>query len=81
MTLLIINKSINQKQLITNYSEPVSTSPVQISLHVLYAPHVRALQKVVEGGAGQRAVLSCVVHAQPSPDTTWYKNNMALDSR
>ena len=53
----------------------------QIHLHVLYSPHVRAVQRLVEGGAGQRAVLGCVVHAEPGPDITWLKNNMALDTR
>ena len=48
---------------------------------MLYAPHVRAVQRVVEGGAGHRAVLSCLVHAEPGPDIAWSKNNMALDSR
>ena len=48
---------------------------------MLYAPHVRAVQRMVEGGAGQRAVLSCLVRAEPGPDIVWTKNNMALDSR
>ena len=41
---------------------------LQISLHVLYAPQVRAVRRLVEGGAGMRAVLECVVAARPRPE-------------
>ena len=47
---------------------------LQISLHVLYAPQVRAVRRLVEGGAGQRAVLECMVAARPRPEVrcrTW----------
>ena len=36
-----------------------------IKLHVLFPPHVRAIQPVVEGGAGYQARLTCVVHSSP----------------
>ena len=52
-----------------------------IKLHVLYAPHVHAIRPVVEGGAGYKAVMACIVHAEPSADVTWYKNSMRLDMR
>ena len=34
-------------------------------LHVLFPPHVRAIQPIVEGGAGYQARLTCVVHSSP----------------
>ena len=71
----------DQKTEIENLRAEYNTLFVQIHLHVLYSPHVRVVQRMVEGGAGQRAVLGCVVHAEPGPDITWLKNNMALDSR
>ena len=45
----------------------------RITLHVLYAPHVRPVERVLEGGAGQRAVLACTVHSEPSAEVVWYK--------
>ena len=53
----------------------------QIKLHVLYAPHVHAVHPVVEGGAGYKVVMVCIVHAEPAADIVWYKNNMQLDMR
>ena len=35
---------------------------------MLYAPQVRAVRRLVEGGAGMRAVLECVVAARPRPE-------------
>ena len=52
-----------------------------IKLHVLYAPHVHAVHHVVEGGAGHKAVMICIVHAEPVADVVWYKNSMQLDMR
>ena len=52
-----------------------------IKLHVLYAPHVHAVHHVVEGGAGHKAVMVCIVHAEPVADVVWYKNSMQLDMR
>jgi hypothetical protein len=52
-----------------------------IKLHVLYAPHVHAVHPVVEGGAGYKAVMTCIVHAEPAADIVWYKNSMRLDMR
>ena len=52
-----------------------------IKLHVLYAPHVHAVHPVVEGGAGHKAVMICIVHAEPAPDIVWHKNSMQLDMR
>ena len=52
-----------------------------IKLHVLYAPHVHAVHQVVEGGAGYKAVMICIVHAEPTADVVWYKNSMQLDMR
>ena len=52
-----------------------------IKLHVLYAPHVRAIHPVVDGGAGHKAVMTCFVHAEPDADVVWYKNSMKLDMR
>ena len=52
-----------------------------IKLHVLYAPHVHAVHPVVEGGAGQKAVMVCSVHAEPAAEVVWYKNSMQLDMR
>ena len=51
----------------------------QINLHVLYAPHVHAVHQLVEGGAGHQATLVCLVHAEPTAELVWYKNNMRLD--
>ena len=54
---------------------------LQIKLHVLYAPHVHPVEQLVEGGAGYRATLTCLVHAEPRADVAWFKNNMKLDMK
>ena len=33
----------------------------------------------MEGGTGHRTELTCLVHAEPRADVTWYKNAMLLD--
>ena len=40
---------------------------------------VHTVHHLVEGGAGQRADLVCVVHAEPTAEVVWYKNSMRLD--
>ena len=61
--------SLNGKAVFTSIQDQF-TVPLylQISLHVLYAPQVRAVRRLVEGGAGMRAVLECVVAARPRPE-------------
>ena len=39
----------------------------------------KVAEEVVEGGTGYRRELSCIVHAEPKPEVTWYKNSMLLD--
>ena len=51
----------------------------KINLHVLYSPHVHAVHHLVEGGAGHNTTLLCLVHAEPTAEVVWYKNNMRLD--
>lgn len=51
-----------------------------IKLHVLFPPHVRAVQPVVEGGAGYEARLTCVVHSSPTAEVVWHKNSMSLEN-
>ena len=48
---------------------------------VLYAPHVHAVHPVVEGGAGHKVVIVCIVHAEPAADMVWYKNSIHMDMR
>ena len=40
---------------------------------------VHTVRHLVEGGAGHRAELVCVVHAEPTAEVVWYKNSMRLD--
>ena len=40
---------------------------------------VHTVRHLVEGGAGHRADLACVVHAEPTAEVVWYKNSMRLD--
>ena len=39
----------------------------------------KVAEEVVEGGTGYRRELTCIVHAEPKPEVTWYKNSMLLD--
>ena len=45
----------------------------------LIAVMFKVAEEVVEGGTGYRRELSCIVHAEPKPEVTWYKNSMLLD--
>ena len=48
-------------------------------VNLLFLFSVHTVHHLVEGGAGQRADLVCVVHAEPTAEVVWYKNSMRLD--
>ncbi|KAL2717682.1 neurotrimin-like isoform X3 [Vespula squamosa] len=52
-----------------------------INLVVNYAPEIEVEREIVHTGAGVESEITCIVHAHPPANVTWYKNQKELPKR
>ncbi|GAB0088395.1 Immunoglobulin [Sergentomyia squamirostris] len=50
----------------------------QVLLHVLYPPEISLERPIFHTSEDQEAMLVCIVHGEPPPLVTWYRNTMQL---